>query len=219
MAQDLFKFELQGWTGKPVYKNLSMYEVFLMSRVKGAKNVYQGWLYDTNTVAATPTTTTQVLYFTVPKGQAVSGGAAKTAALTNLDVGGQLTGVNAFQIRSWVVKMQDLTLSANARLVQGGAFSLLINSTLIPDPIPVEMILGGASILESVRAPAAAPEFRSIGGPGNITNVLSFTRPFLVTIDPGDTFNVTMDFPGGIAPTESIQLRVVLFGRRAKPVM
>lgn len=185
-----------------------------MSRVKGAKNVYQGWLYDTVTVAATPTTTTEQLFFVVPKGQ---GG--KTASDTNLDVGGQLTGVNAFQIRSWVVKMQDMTLTANAALVQTGNFTLYINSTQIPDPIPVEMILGGAALLESVRGPAGAPEFRSIGGTGNITNVLSFTRPFLVTIDPGDTFNCNITYPGGIAPTETIRMRVVLFGRRAKPIV
>jgi len=158
--------------------------------------------------------TTELLYFVVPKGQA-----AKTASDTNLDVGGQLTDVNAFQIRSWVIKMQDLTLTANAQLVQRGNSTLIINSTPIPDPIPVEFILGGASLLESVRGAAAAPEFRSIGGTGNITNVLSFTRPFLVTLDPGDTFNVTVSFPGGISPTETIRLRWMMFGRRAKPVM
>jgi hypothetical protein len=184
-----------------------------MSRVKGAKNVYQGWLYDTNTIAAAPTTTTEVLYFVVPKGQA-----GKTNSDTNLDVGGQLTGINSFQIRSWVLKMQDLTLTANAALLQAGAFTLRINSVDIPDPIPVEMILGGASLLESVRGPAASPEFRSIAGPGNITNVLSFTRPFLVTLDPGDTFNARLDFPA-ISPTETVRLRTVFFGRRSKPVM
>lgn len=183
-----------------------------MSRVKGAKNVYQGWLYDTNTIPAA--VTTELLYFVVPRGQA-----GKTASDTNLDVGGQLTGVNAFQIRSWVAKMEDLTLTANAKLVQRGNFTLVINSTPIPDPIPIEFILGGASLLESVRGPAGAPEFRAIGGPGNITNVLSFTRPFLVTLDPGDTFSVTIQFPGGITPTETIRLRVILWGRRAKPVM
>jgi len=185
-----------------------------VSRVKGAKNVYQGWLYDTNIVAAAPAVTTELLYFVVPRGQA-----GKTASDTNLDVGGQLTGVNAFQIRSWVVKMEDLTLTANAKLIQRGNYTLIINSTPIPDPIPVEFILGGASLLESVRGPAAAPEFRAIGGPGNITNVLSFTRPFLVTLDPGDTFSVVIQFPGGISPTESVRLRVILWGRRAKPVM
>jgi len=124
-----------------------------------------------------------------------------------------------FQIRSWVIKMQDLTLTANAQLVQRGNSTLIINSTPIPDPIPVEFILGGASLLESVRGAAAAPEFRSIGGTGNITNVLSFTRPFLVTLDPGDTFNVTLQFPGGISPTEGIRLRWMMWGRRAKPMM
>ncbi|HET6373930.1 MAG TPA: hypothetical protein VFG76_11525 [Candidatus Polarisedimenticolia bacterium] len=184
-----------------------------MSRVKGAKNVYQGWLYDTNTVPAA-TATTELLYFVVPRGQA-----GKSASDTNLDVGGQLTGVNAFQIRSWVLKMEDLTLTANAKLVQTGNFTLVINSTPIPDPIPNEFILGGAALLESVRGPAAAPEFRSIGGPGNITNVLSFTRPFLVTLDPGDTFSVSVQFPGSVTLTESCRLRVILWGRRAKPVM
>ena len=33
-----------------------------------------------------------------------------------MEVGGQLTGINAFQIRSWVLKMQDLTLTDNALL-------------------------------------------------------------------------------------------------------
>jgi len=174
----------------------------------------QGWLYDTNVVAAAPAVTTEQLYFVVPKGQA-----GKTASDTNLDVGGQLTGVNAFQIRSWVFKMEDLTLTANAKLLQIGNFTLIINSTPIPDPIPIEFIMGGAALLESVRGPAAAPEFRSIGGTGNITNVLSFTRPFLVTLDPGDTFNVQVVYPGGISPTETIRTRVNLFGRRAKPVM
>lgn len=150
----------------------------------------------------------------VPEGQ---GG--KTASDTNLDVGGQLTGVNAFQIRSWVVKMEDLALTADAKLIQGGNFTLRINSVDIPDPIPVEFILGGAALLESVRGPAAAPEFRSIAGPGNITNVLSFTRPFLVTLDPGDTFNAKIDFPGGVTPVEAVRLRVLFFGRRTKPVM
>jgi hypothetical protein len=184
-----------------------------MSRVKGAKNVYQGWLYDTNVIAAA-VATTELLYFVVPRGQA-----GKSASDTNLDVGGQLTGVNAFQIRSWVLKMEDLTLTANAKLVQTGNFTLVINSTPIPDPIPNEFILGGASLLESVRGPAGAPEFRSVGGPGNITNVLSFTRPFLVTLDPGDTFSVSVQFPGAITTTESVRLRVILWGRRAKPVM
>jgi len=185
-----------------------------LSRVKGAKNVYQGWLYDTNVVAITPGVTTELLYFVVPRGQG-----AKTATDTNLDVGGQLTGVNAFQIRSWVVKMQDLSLTADAQMIQGGNFTLVINSTPIPDPLPVEFILGGASLLESVRGPAVAPEFRAVGGPGNITNVLSFTRPFLVTLDPGDTFSVIIQFPGGISPTAAVRLRVILWGRRAKPVM
>jgi len=185
-----------------------------LSRVKGAKNVYQGWLYDTNTILHTPAVTTELLYFVVPRGQA-----AKTASDTNLDVGGQLTGVNAFQIRSWVMKMQDLIPTADAQMLQRGNFTLVINSTPIPDPIPVEFILGGAAILESVRGPAAAPDNRAIGGPGNITNVLSFTRPFLVTLDPGDTFSVVVQFPGGIAPTDHVRLRVILWGRRAKPVM
>lgn len=184
-----------------------------MGRVKGAKNVYQGWLYDTNTIG-TAAATTELLYFVVPRGQG-----AKTASDTNLEVGGQLTGVNSFQIRSWVLKMQDQTTSANAALVQGGNFTLVINSANIPDPLPVEMILGGASLVETVRGPAGAAENRVIAGPGNITNVLSFTRPFLVTLDPGDTFNSTISFPGGIQPDETVRLRVVFFGRRTKPIM
>jgi len=150
----------------------------------------------------------------VPRGQA-----AKTASDTNLEVGGQLTGVNSFQISSWVMKMADLSLSADAQLIQGGNFTLLINSASIPDPIPVEFILGGASLLETVRGAAAAPENRVIAGPGNITNVLSFTRPFLVTLDPGDTFNATVQFPGGVTLTEAMRLRVMFFGRRTKPIM
>jgi hypothetical protein len=185
-----------------------------MSRVKGAKNVYQAWLYDTNTVPATPTVTTEQRFFAVPEGQ---GG--KTSRETNMEVGGQLTGINAFQIRSWVVKMEDLTLTANAKLIQNGSYTLVINSVEIPDPIPIEFIMGGASLLESVRGAAAAPEFRSVAGPGNITNVLSFTRPFLVTLDPGDTFGVTLAWPGGISPTEAVRLRVIFFGRRTKPIM
>ena len=185
-----------------------------MSRVRGAKNVYQAWLFDTNTVAAAPTLTTEIRFFVVPEGQ---GG--KTGRETNMEVGGQLTGVNAFQIRSWVVKMEDLTLTANAKLIQNGSFVLIINSVEIPDPIPVEFVMGGSSLLESVRGPAAAPEFRAIAGPGNITNVLSFTRPFLVTIDPGDTFSVIMAYPGGISPTETVRLRVLFLGRRTKPIM
>jgi len=185
-----------------------------MSRVKGAKNVYQAWLYDTNTVAATPVLTTEQRYFAVPNGQ---GG--KTDRDTNMQVGGQLTGVNAFQIRSWVVKMEDLTVTANAKLIQNGAFTLVINSVEIPDPIPIEFVMGGASLLESVRGAAAAPEFRSVAGPGNITNVLSFTRPFLVTIDPGDTFSVILAWTGGISPTEAVRLRVLFLGRRTKPIM
>jgi hypothetical protein len=185
-----------------------------MARVKGAKNVFQGWLYDTNTIAAAPATTTEILYYVVPEGQA-----GKTASDTNMEVGGQLTGVNSFQIRSWVVKMNDLALTADAQLIQTGNFTLRINSVEIPDPLPIEMVLGGASLLESVRGPAVAPEFRSIAGPGNITNVLSFTRPFLVTLDPGDTFSVRLEWPGAIAPTEAVRLRVVFWGRRTKAVM
>lgn len=185
-----------------------------MSRVKGAKNVYQAWLYDTNTVAATPTLTTELRYFTVPLGTS-----GKTARDTNMQVGGQLTGVNAFQIRSWVVKMQDLTLTSNAQLIQNGSFDLSINSVDIPDPIPIEFVMGGASLLESVRGAGAAPEFRSVAGPGNITNVLSFTRPFLVTLDPGDTFTVILTWTGGISPTEAVRLRVLFLGRRTKPIM
>src|SRR3990172_1524720 len=90
-----------------------------MSRIEGVKNVYQGWLYDSNVIAAAPAVTTELLYFVVPRGQ---GG--KTATDTNLDVGGQLTGVNAFQIRSWVVKMEDLTLTANAKLIQRGNYKI-----------------------------------------------------------------------------------------------
>ena len=185
-----------------------------MSRVKGAKNVYQAWLYDTNTVAAAPTVTTEQRHFSVPEGQ---GG--KTARDTNMEVGGQLTGVNAFQIRSWVLKMQDLTLTANAALIQNGSFVLIINSVEVPDPIPIEFVMGGAALLESVRGAAAAPEFRSVAGPGNITNVLAFTRPFLVTIDPGDTFSVILQWTGGVSPTEAVRLRVIFFGRRTKPIM
>ena len=179
---------------------------------KPEKQTDQAWLYDTNTVPAALTTESR--FFTVPEGQ---GG--KTARDTNMEVGGQLTGVNAFQIRSWVVKMQDLTLTANALLIQNGAYTLTINSVQIPDPIPIEMVMGGASLLESVRGAAVAPEFRSVAGPGNITNVLSFTRPFLVTIDPGDTFNVTLTWSGGITPTETVRLRVLFLGRRTKPIM
>ena len=184
-----------------------------MSRVQGAKNVYQGWLYDTNTIAA-GVATTEVLYYVVPRGQ---GG--KTASDTNMEVGGQLTGVNAFQIRSWVVKMQDLVLTEDAQQIQGGNFTLIVNSSNIPDPIPLEFLLGGASLLESVRGPAGAPENRAIAGPGNITNVLAFTRPFLVTLDPGDTFSVIINFPGAVTLAEDLRLRTMFFGRRSKPIM
>lgn len=185
-----------------------------MSRVKGAKNVYQAWLYDTNTVPATPSTTNEVRFFSVPEGQ---GG--KTARETNMEVGGQLTGVNAFQIRSWVLKMQDLIPTADAQLIQNGSFTLMINSVEIPDPIPTEFVMGGASLLESVRAAGGVPgTYAAVAGPGNITNVLSFTRPFLVTIDPGDTFAVILTFPG-ISPSVAVRLRVIMFGRRTKPIM
>jgi len=45
------------------------------------KRYDQAWLYDTNTVAATPTLTTEQRFFSVPEGQ---GG--KTARDTNMEV-------------------------------------------------------------------------------------------------------------------------------------
>ena len=184
-----------------------------MARIRGQKTVWQGWVYDAITLtAAVPFTTAS--FFTVQQGQA-----GKTKAETNIVTPATFTGVNAIKVKSQVLKFQDLILTANASLLQGVALTLIVNDTPVPDPIPAELIFGGATLVESVRGPAAVPEFRAVGGSGFIANAMQFAEPGLVVIDPGDTFRADFEARTSFTPSETIRVRYVLFGPRAKPAM
>jgi len=184
-----------------------------MARVKGQKTVWQGWVYDSLTLANGVAFNT-ASFFTIQQGQA-----GKTRVDTNVITPATFTGVNSIKVKSQVVKMQDLILTANAQSIQTTSITLIVNDTPVPDPIPVEFILGGSTLIESVRGPAAAPEFRSVAGSGFITNAMTFAEPGLVIIDPGDTFRADLDAAAAFTPSEAIRLRYILFGPRAKPTM
>jgi hypothetical protein len=183
-----------------------------MARVRGQKTVYQGWLYDTVDVANGFTTTT---FFTAQRGQA-----GKTSADTNLQTPSSFTGVNALKVKSMVLKMEDLIPSDDAKQVQLTVLTFTVNDIPVPDPIPSEFILGGSTLVESVRGAAAAPENVSVAGSGYVTNALTFAEPGLVILDPGDTFRATLDAPGGaLVLSATLRMRIILFGPRSKPTM
>jgi hypothetical protein len=186
-----------------------------MSRVRGQKTVWQGWVYDRLLIDPGFTTAS---FFTVQQGQA-----GKTRADTNVVTPATFTGVNAIKVKSMVLKMEDLVPTDDAKLLQTTALTLIVNDTPVPDPIPTEFILGGATLVESVREPTGGGppgEFRSVGGSGFIANAMTFAEPGLVIIDPGDTFRADLDAPVALANlTEQMRVRYILFGPRAKPTM
>ena len=186
-----------------------------MARVRGQKTVYQGWLYDVvNFTGGTPFTTAS--FFTVQQGQS-----GKTRADTNVITPSSFTGVNALKIKSYVLKMEDLALTQDAKRLQTTSLTLFVNDTPVPDPIPWEFILGGSTLVESVRGVAAAPEFRAVAGSGFVTNALTFVNPGLVVLDPGDTYRADLEAPaaGGVTMDENMRVRLILFGPRSKPTM
>jgi hypothetical protein len=184
-----------------------------MARIKGQKTVWQGWVYDTLRFTSGTAFTTGS-FFTVQQGQS-----GKSKADTNVVTPSTFTGVNSIKVKSMVLKIQDLILTSDAQDLQTTALTLFVNDTPVPDPLPSEMLFGGATLVESVRGNAAAPEFRSVGGSGFITNAMTFAEPGLVIIDPGDTFRADLDAPASFTPTEDYRVRYVLFGPRAKPAM
>lgn len=184
-----------------------------MARVRGQKTVWQGWAYDSLTLTG-GAAFTSATFFTIQQGQA-----GKTKVDTNIITPATFTGVNSIKVKSQMVKLEDLVLTADGKLVQTTALTLIVNDTPVPDPIPVEFLLGGSTLIESVRGVAAAPEFRSVGGSGFITNAMTFAEPGLVIIDPGDTFRADLEASAAFTPTEDVRLRYVLFGPRAKPTM
>jgi hypothetical protein len=184
-----------------------------MARVRGQKTVYQGWLYDTVTVANGFTTTT---FFTAQRGQA-----GKTSADTNLQTPSSFTGVNALKVKSLVLKMEDLIPSDDAKQIQLTVLTFTVNDIPVPDPIPSEFILGGSTLVESVRgASGQQADYVSVAGSGFVTNALTFAEPGLVILDPGDTFRATLDAPGGaLQLSDDVRMRLILFGPRSKPTM
>jgi hypothetical protein len=175
--------------------------------------VWQGWAYDTITLTGGAAFTSST-FFTVQQGQV-----GKTRVDTNIITPATFTGVNSIKVKSQVIKMEDLVLTVDAKRIQTTALTLIVNDTPVPDPIPVEFILGGSTLVESVRGPAAAPEFRSVGGSGFITNAMTFSEPGLVVIDPGDTFRADLEAANSFTTDEDVRLRYVLYGPRAKPTM
>lgn len=163
-----------------------------MSRIKGAKNVYSSWLYDRN-VVPTGVVTTRSLFFTTPRANADPEKhlSEKGSADTNLDVGGQLTGVNSFRIESMEALINTKTDEDREKL-RRASFCLVINSCPIPDPLPLEVLMNRR---------------------------LEFGENGLVTMDPGDVFSVSVEYVGGISPEQPIDILFILWGSRCKPVM
>jgi len=190
-----------------------------MASVSGVKTVWQGWVYD---VVTAINTSTLLSFFTVQQGQA-----GKTKADTNIVTPATFTGKNAIKVKSHCVKMRDMVYTPNALAIQRGALTLFVNDTPVPDPIPLEFIMGGSSLIESVRmAGVVAGEYRAISGPGYITNVMTFSEPGLVIIEPGDTFRADVEWANPAlalvaAPLgdDTVRLRYILFGPRSKPTM
>lgn len=163
-----------------------------MSRIAGAKNVYRGWIYDRNIIHP-EIVTSRLIFFVNPRGNPdpEKNIKEKGSADTNMDVGGQLTGVNSFMIES-MEALVTVESVEDREALRRASFCLIINSIPIPDPLPFEVLM---------------------------KRKLEFDDPHLVSIDPGDTFCVEVAFTGGIKPEKPIEILLILWGKRCKPIM
>lgn len=180
-----------------------------MARVVGQKEVVQGWLYDSFVFTA-GTTYTSAAFFQIPLGQQ-----GKTYYDTNMKTAGMLAGVNALTVKSLVFKVQDGIPQEDMAGVLASYGGLLINEKVYPDFMPMWAIQGGASYRiegQTAGVPIA------LGGDASISNVLSFTRPFLFRIAPNEPFRWEINFPVGFTPASTFRAWIFMFGRMERAV-
>lgn len=187
-----------------------------MAREEGRKELIQAWFYDQVTLPAAVAATTTSL-FTIPRGQA-----GKTNTQTNLTgPGGYFTGVKSLTIKSMVLIPQSLIPSVDMDGVLNGWGELRIEDKSYPQPFNLKMVAGGAQLFESVLSAAVAPaQFVASVGDGRIDNVLSFTRPYLITIAADEVFQLTLNWDApGFTPTVPVRLLFIMWGRYTRSVL
>jgi len=192
-----------------------------MARVEGQKELIETALYDEFTFVVA-TTYTQISLFTIPRGAA-----GKTYANTNLTgPGGFLTGIKSMTIRSLALIPESPMTTANLRGMLNGWGALMIEDKPYPQPFNLKLLAGGPQMIQhmaDLNAGAAATVLNAHVGDGRINNVLSFTRPYLITIAPNENFYVTLnwDVPGAPFIPAGVNERMlfVLYGRYARSVV
>lgn len=190
-----------------------------MARVIGQKEVVLSWIFDT-VVLEHGVVQVDASLFTVPIGQTIPGTAIrKTYAHTNRKTGGFLPSIQAFTISSWFLQAPAFFLSDDVPGLLDGHGVLMINDKPYPDHFTLSMFFGGAGWRESVRGPAAGPDFRAFAGDTRLDNAVQFKRPFLVTIDTLEPFSMNLAWTApGFTPIEDVNLKAIMYGRLQRPV-
>lgn len=187
-----------------------------MAREKGKKELLQAWFYDEVTLVAGTAYTTQAL-FAVSRGAGVP---PKTNTQTNLTgPGGYFTGIKSLTIKSMVLIPESLIPVIDMNGVLNGNGILTIEDKPYPQPFNLKLVAGGTQLREFSRATPLPVPVASVGD-GRIDNVLSFTRPYLITISSDEVFSLTLNWDApGFIPTVNIRLLFVFFGRYTRSVL
>ena len=170
------------------------------------KELLQTWAYDTVTLSSATAFSSQTLF------QTPVGTSNKTKTDTNMKGTGVFPGVQALTIRSVVVTVFDSVsgnvLNTDLGQIGWGYYALIINDRPFPDYFQIRGACGGANIVSGHTT-------RGILGDGNVSNVMSFSDPFLVTIQPNDPFRVDLAWDASVSifSNNTTELSVILYGR------
>jgi len=190
-----------------------------MARMVGTKELQLSWLYD-HTILPMAVAQTQITLFQVPTGNVMPATAIrKSYRHTNLTTQGFLGSIKTFTITSLYIAPPPFLASGEVDNFVDGYGVFWINEKPYPDYFFLNMFVGGPQWRESVRGPAAGPEFRAFTGDGRVDNRVFFKAPYLVTIDSFENFRAEINWTSpGYTPSETILLGMVLFGRLERAV-
>lgn len=171
--------------------------------------------YDTVSIAAAATSAT---FFQTPFGGTLVGTTLKDYSHTNLIQAGRLETNYVLEVDGISIHVKETATRATAadiRAIQTGSFIFTLSNTTILT-LPIALIPnGGAELVLFSNIAPAATEYALNKGVSAHQNRYMLKYP--VTIDPQQTFQVTLQNFGTIAA--ATQVTVVLWGKLTRPVV
>jgi hypothetical protein len=173
-------------------------------------------LYDTDDLLAAATN--QVILFQRPQGQTDASANVKTAAETNLTVGGQLANPQMFDLFGFQFEVQgDAAIADKILVYNTGVFRFSFGTQRTWLELPIRRIPDGPQLVTTGAATGTSGTIirDTIYGWPSVREYYPFVKPSgrPYRIKATETFQVVISWPSGaITPSAVVQIRAYMVG-------